>query len=206
MKEPSMLDEVVYTWGPWIFNALSACLTRAKRLATVVYREVQNKNTWIFLKEQTVPISTQCFLDSGIPDESIRWRCSVATGKPTFTSSTVSTVSDYKHLPYLAITVSIDGVETFDISEWMNDVQWNGPVEPTLKDIVTLWSCQKGICLFHQYTSIRITAITGAGDCVEKGLNESIPTTIYERDNRDSSADGPNTNGVMDIVLSSSGR
>jgi len=198
-----MLDELLYTWGPWIFNGLSLCLTRAKRLATVVYREVQNKNTWIFLKEQTIPISTQSFLDSGIPDESIRWRCSIASDKSTFTSSTLS---DYKHLSYLAITVSIDGNETFDISEWMNDVQWNGPEEPTLKDILTLWSCQKGICLFHRYTSIRITAVTSAGDCVEKGLNESIPTTIYERDNRDSGADRPNTNGIMDIVLSSSGR
>ena len=204
---PSMLDELVYTWAPWIFNGLSECLTRANRIATVVYREVQNKNTWIFLHEQTVTLSTQSFLDSGIPDESIRWRCSFASGKPTFTSVyTASTGVKYEHLPYLAITVSMNSVETFDISEWMNDVQWNGPVEPTLKDIVTLWSCQKGICLFHHYKSIRITAITSAGDCVEKGLNESPPTNTYERDNRNSGADGQDPNRIMDIVLSSSGR
>jgi hypothetical protein len=165
-----MLDAVTYTWGPWMYNNLMYVKAKVYRLVSAIYREVYNTNTWIFLNTLDVPISTHSFIDSGISDTNIRWR---ATLYPAVFINPLTSDRKTKHLPYLSMEVKVHDLETHDITDWINEVKWNGPFEPTLKDIVTLWSCQRGICLFDRYTSLQVSAITNLGVTINKGLNDS---------------------------------
>ena len=108
-------------------------------------------------------------MDSNLSDRSIRWRANLYPPvfiHPLFADTKTS------HLSYLSMEVIMNESETQDISEWVNDVKWNGPVEPTVKDILTLWACERGLCLFDQFSSIQISAITNLGESITKGLNE----------------------------------
>jgi hypothetical protein len=164
-----MVHTLLYNWLPWIYNIIVDGTKRIERFARVIYREAYNTNTWIFLHTSDIPISTYSFMDSDLSNRSIRWRAKLyppVFTHPSFTDSKTS------HLSYLSMEVIMNDLETHDISEWVNDVKWNGPVEPTLKDILTLWACERGLCLFDQFPSIQISAITNLGTCINKGLNE----------------------------------
>lgn len=164
-----MLEAFTYNWLPWMYNIVLDIKGKLERVANAVYREVYNTNTWIFLNNLDVPISTHSFIDSGLPDTCIRWRATLYP--PVFINPLAQDTT--RHLSYLSMEIKVDDVETHDVSEWINDVKWNGPVEPTLKDIVTLWSCQRGICLFHRLNTLQVSAITNFGVTITKGLNDS---------------------------------
>lgn len=194
-----MFDEIAYTWGPWAYNKLTGGVSKVMQFATRIYRQFNTK-AWIFLNTQDVPISTEAFMDSAVPTKYIRWRATL--DPPVFTDPNVES-NTLKNLSYLSLELILGDIHPIDITEWVNDVKWSGSVEPTLKDIVTLWSCEKGICLFHYYSTMQVSIITDTGLAIEKGLNETSRTDIHERD---SAEDRPDSNRIMDVVFSSSGR
>jgi hypothetical protein len=195
-----MFDEIAYSWGPWVYNKLSNGVLKVMDFAKRIYRDFYTTKAWIFLNALDVPISTETFVDSGVPNTYIRWRATL--DPPVFTDPNVES-NTLKNLSYLSLELILGDIDPIDITEWVNDVKWSGSVEPTLKDIITLWSCEKGMCLFHYYSTMQVSIITDTGLSVKKGLNETSRTNIHERDGAE---DGPDSNRVMDVVFSSSGR
>lgn len=197
-----MFRDFIYAWGPLVYNVISNTVSKIIYSSQVIYRELNTTNTWIFLKDATIPVSTRSFIDSGISDSYIHWRAT--TSPPVFRNPNASIdTRQLKHISFLSFEITIQDIQTFDISDWINDIMWNGSTEPSIKDIVTLWSCEKGICLFHIFDAIIISAISSTGECIKRGLNDTTPLYVDERGSKSIRED---PNRIMDVILSSSGR
>lgn len=72
-----------------------------------------------------------------------------------------------KHLSYLGFVIKIDEKE-IDLSNWINDVMYTGPDEPSVGEIFALWCCETGESYFHCLDSIQVEYITELGDVVRK--------------------------------------
>jgi hypothetical protein len=195
-----MIRDILWTWAPWIYNNLINIYNLSTRLATITYRELSSPDEWFFLLSDKIPISSKAF--SNIPDDSIRWRCSL--NPPLFIDPANST-NRLKHISYLGFTVNIPG-NTIDLTEWINDLRWSGVIEPSAREIFTLWCCDKARPYFHLMEQAEIEIITETGDTVRKGLNESLHTTS-STDERTAQCefDRSDSNRTLDTLLSSSG-
>jgi hypothetical protein len=124
-----------------------------------------------------------------------------------FTDPNVN-VTTSRHISYLGFVLNISGYDPIDLTEWINTVQWNGIIEPSLYDLFTLWCCETGNSYFHLSAITSIDLITEEGESLTKGLNDSvISITSTNGDGRfiKNSIDGPNTIRVVDSILPSGG-
>jgi len=165
-----MFQEFFFTWVPWVFNKATDLLQTSKSVYRVVYNELLVKKEWFFLQGNSIPISSETF---GAIESGIKWRCSV--NPPSFVQA--GTLAKERHLSYLGFVVKVPSSGTvagqdIDISEWVNEVKWQGTAEPSLKEIFILWCCQMGEPYFHCLDLIQVEFVTDMGDMVKKGLNE----------------------------------
>lgn len=158
-----MFQDLLWTWGPWIYNKVSNGVVKAKKVARVVYNEFTVKKEWIFFKNVAIPVNSESFWK--IDPSSIKWKCEL------FPARFVDPLATYemkpKHLSYLGFVIKLKDKE-IDLSNWINDVRYIGFEEPTVGEIFTLWCCETGESYFHCLDSIQVEYITELGDVVRK--------------------------------------
>ena len=124
------------------------------------------KKELIFIKNVSIPVQSEMF--GNIPDDLIRWRCTLCPA--TFTQPGATIDQKEKHLSYLGFTIKIQDTE-IDLSDWVNEVKWCGSYEPSVKEIFLLWSCESGESYFHCLDDIQVELVTDMGDTIKRGLN-----------------------------------
>jgi hypothetical protein len=167
-----MIRGILYSWVPWIYNKVIEVMYSTKRITIAAYNEAYVEKEWIFLKNNSIPVSSRVF--TNIANIGIKWRCKV--NPPRFIDPTKEII-DFKHVSYLGLTVNIPGYDTMDLTNWINEIEWSGNFEPSPADIFILWCCDTGVSYFHRLSDAQIEIITDMGETVTKGLNEYIHTT-----------------------------
>lgn len=160
-----MAQEILWEWGPWLYNKLNLILVKVKKIVQVVYNELTVKKEWVFLKnvQVAVPVNSEIF--GNIEDSHVKWRCEVFP--PRFVEPGFTETNGPKHLSYLGFVIKIDDTE-IDLSDWINDVYYSGSEEPTVGEIFALWCCEQGKSYFHCLDRIQVEYITELGDVVRK--------------------------------------
>jgi hypothetical protein len=200
-----MLTEFLLNWGPWVYLKGLEIMETSNNVMRAVNHELYNAKEWIFIAGSSLPISTELFESSQVPERYIRWKATL--DPPTFKDPRV-TNSEMKHLSYLGFSVIDPGSETstpIDLSDWINDVKWSGQIQPSPTEIFSLWCCKNRSPLAHYNTGLTVEIITDAGDIIKRGLNDTPHNTIYDGNNAPN-FDGQDTQRFLDLVLSSSGR
>jgi len=198
-----MIRGFLWSWLPYIYNKTCDTISLVTRIIKAAYKEGIIEKEWLILKNHNIPIYSLLFPDT--PTGVIKWSCK--TNPPIFTDPNVN-VNTSRHISYLSFVVNISGYDPIDLTEWINTVQWNGLLEPTLYDLFTLWCCETGNSYFHLIPIITIELITEAGDSLSKGLNDYvISITSTNGDSRfiKNNTIGPNTIRIVDPLLSSGG-
>lgn len=158
-----MLNGLLFEWVPWIFNQTTQALEFTKRVALAAYTEATVEKEWLLLHSIQVPVSSTLFPD--VPAELIKWRVKV---NPTEFSDSSDTVH-MNHISYLSLTV-LAGDNRFDLTDWVNEVQWCGRVEPSLVELFSIWCCEMGKPYFHLIPTADVEVITELGDLFQKPL------------------------------------
>jgi len=158
-----MFQELLWTWLPWIMNKTNDIICMTQRIYRVAYNEIMVKKEWIFIKNNVTPIPSEYF--EPIIDDYIIWRCTI---NPTIFIEPGS-LERKKHLSYLAFTVFLPE-EVIDLSNWVNEVKWQGTYEPTIKEIFILWCCEKGKSYFHCLNEVEVEVVTEMGDTMRVTL------------------------------------
>jgi hypothetical protein len=200
-----MLTEFLLNWGPWIYLKGLEIMETSNNVMRVVNNELYNPKEWIFISGSSLPISTELFESSQVPERYIRWKATL--DPPTFKDPRI-TDPEMKHLSYLGFSLIDPGSETptpIDLTDWINDVKWSGQIQPSPTEIFSLWCCKNRSPLAHYNKSLTVEIITDAGDLIKRGLNDTAHNTIYDGSNAPN-FDGQDTQRFLDIVLSSSGR
>lgn len=198
-----MIRGILWSWLPYIYNKTTDSFNLIKRIVTAAYNEVVIDKEWIILKNNNIPIYSVLFPNT--PTASIKWSCQI--NPPIFTDPNCL-VSNSRHISYLGFVVNISGYDPIDITEWINTVQWNGNLEPSLLDIFTLWCCETGNSYFHLAPIVSVDLITELGDSITKGLNDSATYTSSRDGNirhNENNSLGSDPIRVMDTILSSGG-
>ena len=198
-----MLRELVWKWGPWIFNKYVEILQLGSKVYKSVQKGLYETEHWIFINESHIPIPEELFDTNHIEIDNIKWRATVEP--PIFTDPRGDPTDKLKHISYLGFSINIPGNKIIELSDWINEIKWSGITEPSPQDIFSLWCCKNREPLLFYRKNLMIEIISEKGDIIKKGLNEFTHTNIYENDG-DTKINGPNPNWHMDIVLSSSGR
>jgi hypothetical protein len=191
-----MFRDFVWRWLPWIYNRASTVITTTKRVILAAYNEAIISKEWIFLYGATMPISSHAFPQ--IPITEIRWKAQV--NPPRFTHPAQASIQPMKHISYLGLILHVPGHEQIDITEWVNEVKWAGTLQPSLSELFMLWCCESGTPLFQHVSHTTADIITGEGDVITRGLNDSAP--IHDRNVGKSQGFDPDR--VVDVILSSS--
>lgn len=157
-----MFQELLWTWGPWVYNKVSRSFVKVQKVVQIVYNEFTIKKEWIFLKNVQVPVNSENFWN--IDPSTIKWRCEVFPAK--FVDPLATYDMKAKHLSYLGFTIKMVSKD-IDLSNWINDVRYIGFEEPTVGEIFALWCCENGESYFH-LDSIQVEYITELGDVVRK--------------------------------------
>ena len=160
-----MFREFAWTWLPWIYNRVNDVFSKSQSIYQVVYNEIMNKKEWIFIKNNTIPVSSEHF--EPIVNDYINWRCTV--NPPRFIQASALENEKEKYLPYLGFTVTISD-KVIDLSNWVNEVKWQGRHEPTVKEIFILWCCEKGKSYFHCLNEVEVEVVTEMGDSMRVTL------------------------------------
>jgi hypothetical protein len=158
-----MFQDLLWAWGPWIYNKISSGVVKVKKVAQVVYNEFNVKKEWIFFKNVAVPVNSENFWK--IDDSSVKWKCEVFPAR--FIDPSADPNIKSKHLSYLGFVIKIEGRD-IDLSDWINDVRYTGNEEPSVGEIFALWCCETGESYFHCLDSIQVEYITELGDVVRK--------------------------------------
>ena len=193
----------MWSWLPYIYNKAGDTISLVTRIIKAAYKEAVIEKEWLILKNHNIPVYSLLFPDT--PNGVIKWSCQ--TNPPIFTDPNVN-VTTSRHISYLGFVLNISGYDPIDLTEWINTVQWNGIIEPSLYDLFTLWCCETGNSYFHLAAITSIDLITEEGESLTKGLNYSvISITSTNGDGRfiKNSIDGPNTIRVVDSILPSGG-
>jgi len=191
-----MFRDFIWRWLPWIYNRASTVITTTKRAVIAAYKEATISNEWIFLYGATIPIQSHVFAE--IPISEVRWKAQI--NPPRFTHPAQASPHTMKHISYLGVILHVPGHEQIDITEWVNEVKWSGTLQPSLSELFMLWCCESGKPLFQHISHTTADIITGAGDVVTRGLNDSI----HILDRNVGKSQGFDPDRIMDIVLSSS--
>lgn len=199
-----MLIEFLWTWGPWAYNRYIHILNTTSKIYQSVNKDLYGTDNWIFIRDSNIPISEELFDTNSIEYSDIKWKATI--DPPVFRDpSNTEDPMKLKHLSYLGFSVTIPGDKTFDLSDWINEIRWNGTTQPLPSDIFSLWCCKNRLPLLYYTKNVRVEIITETGDTIKKGLNDFTHTNIYENAN-DTQTNGPDSKWLMDVVLSSSGR
>jgi len=196
------LEELAWIWLPWCYNKLLYFADQTTKIIGVVYRELNYKKEWVFLKNSVMPIPKELFDTSKIELTNIKWTAN--TNPPKFRDNTF-TLEYWKHLTYLSFTVTLSDRSFFDLTDWINEVKWCGILQPTPLEIFTLWCCETGSPHYFNTDGATVEIITDDGNVVKRGLNEFTHTNVYE-DGGDDQTNRQDPNRILDTVLSSSGR
>jgi hypothetical protein len=165
-----MIREIMWNWLPWVYNKSIDVLNITNRVIIAVYTEIYLTNELLFLDSFDLPVQSKLF--RSIPSETIRWRCQLNPIR------FIGFESDhFKHISYLGFVISIPGYDSIDLTDWINDIQWSGLIEPTPRDIFIAWCYDKQFWYFHLLSSATVEIITETGDTISKGLNEFTHTT-----------------------------
>ena len=167
-----MIRDFAWAWLPWIYNRVNDIFFKTQSIYRVIYNEVMIKKEWIFLKNNVIPVSSENF--ECIIGDYINWRCTV--NPPRFIQPIQSIELENenekkkeKHLSYLAFTVFTPD-DIINLSNWINEVKWQGAYEPTIKEIFILWCCEKGKSYFHCLNEVEVEVITEMGDSMRVTL------------------------------------
>jgi hypothetical protein len=195
-----MIQDLLYTYIPWIYNRIYDLLHLGDRAVRALQTEFMIEKEWIFLKDIEIPIPSQLF-PAQYPPEAIRWRC---TAEPPRFSKGEGRLS---HLDYLSFVVTTSEGQ-YDLTDWINDVKWAGPSEPTPCEIFLLWCCVRGEPHFKDLQTASVTFMNELGEETTKELktqNHHTSNGIPHLHPDPSESDGPDPDRLMDAILSSSG-
>ena len=164
-----MIRGFIWSWVPWIYNKMSHIVYTTKRVMLSTYKETTSEKEWIILKNTAIPLYSLVF--TNIPNHSIKWRCKLHP--PRFIGPDMET-NEYNHVSYLGLSISIPGCDTIDLTNWINEIQWSGILQPNPYDIFALWCCESGISYFHAIGNAKVEIITDTGESIHKGLNDYV--------------------------------
>ncbi len=164
-----MLQEFLFQWVPWAFNKVYDGTAFVKRVFYAALSEAMNGSAWLFLDNVPIPIPAHLFDLSQV--HSIRWE---ATTNPLLFKAPGHEGTPARHLSLLSFVVTIPGERSIDLSNWINDVKWAGPHEPTSSDIFLLWCCQSGKPYFSKLSAASVTFLNEMGDEKTEDLKANI--------------------------------
>ena len=158
-----MLKGLFLEWVPWIFNQTSLAVGFTHRVVLAAYTEATVEKEWLILHSIPIPVLSTHFPD--VPQEQIRWR--VKMNPIEFTDS--SGITELHHISYLSLSICSD-TTILDLTEWINEVQWCGRVQPTPLELFTIWCCEMGKSYFHLLSIAEVEIITELGDTIRQRL------------------------------------
>jgi len=169
-----MVYSFLYKWIPWIYNIIVDKTNTTYYQLSTVYTEVTTVKEWFFFKDTIIPIQSSVFTLHPNLYSALRWRATVSP--PVFYKELDSTanISVKRHISWLGYLVKIPSIGTFDLSDWVSEVQWTGSVEPTPLDLFILWCCYSRNPYFLLLDKgLEVELIDTRGDLIIKRLNES---------------------------------
>jgi hypothetical protein len=172
-----MLTELLWIWGPWIYNKYTEIYNTCHKVTKAVEYELYNTKEWLYLTTAPMPVSMELFDCSKIQESQIKWR---ATLDPPIFKDPAYSGSNHKHISYLGFSVVRSGDPALDLTDWINEVKWSGTVQPSPLEIFSLWCCKNKSPLIYSNPGLIVEIITEDGDCIKQGLNDLPRTTVYE--------------------------
>jgi hypothetical protein len=157
----------LWTCLPRTINNIYTSVNFSKMMCRRIYNKICIKDEIIFLHTTSMPLLSSIF--GSVDNTSVKWRCSIQP--PVFIDPGLDK-SDLKHISYLALVLKIKNQTDIDLSTWVNEVKWAGSVEPTLRELFTLWSYETGNSYFHCINDILFEIIDENGNIIERGLND----------------------------------
>jgi hypothetical protein len=196
------MEAFAWAWIPWLYNRSIYICNLVKNKLKAIKNTLIYQNEWVFLLNNSIPISKQLFNISDITAVKIKWNAT--TNPPRFTSVTLlKNQVQWKHISYLSFRVILSEQSVHDLTDWINDVKWSGIKQPTPLEIFMLWCCETGSPYCFDLDNAIVELMTDDGNIIKKGLNEFARTTVYgdgfSEDNRQDPI------RIMDTLLSSSG-
>jgi hypothetical protein len=201
------MDDLLFAWVPWIYNNAIQITEKTSQISlsvfTAVYNELFEHKEFVFYLNTVYPVPKQLFDLSMIDASKIRWSVSQ---NPTKFKNPAYTLDSWKHLSYLSFIITVN-TKVFDLTDWINEVRWSGFIQPTPLEIFIAWCCETRSPYCFDMADAEVEFVTDDGNVVKRGLNEFTRTSVYEDGSTtDSELDRQDTNRIVDIVLSSSGR
>jgi len=142
MKVDKMYGLLLH-WVPWIYNRILYGSDKGYRVITNIYRTAMTPVEYYFVQHSRVPISSSSFSLDSIPEKHYKWTATL--GPARFIHQKEPTASIFlKNCSWLGLSITLAETGTLDLSDWISDIKYSGPQEPTPLEMFTLWCIDTG--------------------------------------------------------------
>jgi hypothetical protein len=175
MKVDKMYGLLLH-WVPWIYNRILYGSDKGYRVITNIYRTAIIPIEYYFVQHSRVPISSSSFSLDSIPEKHYKWTATL--GPARFIHQKEPTASIFlKNCSWLGLSITLPETGTLDLSDWISDVKYAGPQEPTPLEIFTLWCIDTGKPYFlYVNETTQVDLIDELGEIVVRRLIAEPPS------------------------------
>lgn len=175
MKVDKMYGLLLH-WVPWIYNRILYGSDKGYRVITNMYRTAMTPIEYYFVQDSRVPISSSSFSLDSIPEKHYKWTATL--GPARFIHQKEPTASIFlKHCSWLGLSITLPETGTLDLSDWISDIKYSGPQEPTPLEMFTLWCIDTGKPYFlYVNETTQVDLIDELGEIVVRRLIAEAPS------------------------------
>jgi len=175
MKVDKMYGLLLH-WVPWIYNHILYGSDKGYRVITNMYRTAMTPIEYYFVQDSRVPISSSSFSLDSIPEKHYKWTATL--GPARFIHQKEPTASIFlKHCSWLGLSITLPETGTLDLSDWISDIKYSGPQEPTPLEMFTLWCIDTGKPYFlYVNETTQVDLIDELGEIVVRRLIAEAPS------------------------------
>jgi len=200
MKVDKMYGLLLH-WVPWIYNRILYGSDKGYRVITNIYRTAMTPVEYYFVQHSRVPISSSSFSLDSIPEKHYKWTATL--GPARFIHQKEPTASIFlKNCSWLGLSITLAETGTLDLSDWISDIKYSGPQEPTPLEMFTLWCIDTGKPYFlYVNETTQVDLIDELGEIVVRRLIAEPPSLEQNA----GQVTGSYTDRSLDTLFSSSG-
>ena len=175
MKVDKMYGLLLH-WVPWIYNRILYGSDKGYRVITNIYRTAMTPVEYYFVQHSRVPISSSSFSLDSIPEKHYKWTATL--GPARFIHQKEPTASIFlKNWSWLGLSITLPETGTLDLSDWISDIKYSGPQEPTPLEMFTLWCIDTGKPYFlYVNETTQVDLIDELGEIVVRRLIAEPPS------------------------------
>lgn len=175
MKVDKMYGLLLH-WVPWIYNRILYGSDKGYRVITNIYRTAIVPIEYYFVQDSRVPISSSSFSLDSIPEKHYKWTATL--GPARFIHQKEPTASIFlKNCSWLGLSITLPETGTLDLSDWISEVKYAGPQEPTPLELFTLWCIDTGKPYFlYVNETTKVDLMDELGEIVVRRLIAEPPS------------------------------